>query len=421
MSIIRITGGVHKTEIEKGWTVYTDNFEANAGRFSHFKADGETNFGTPQKAEVSDNDFIPIVTLDKNYNTKAKYLGNADNKKIILSDYLDNRQQLLEVIKITIPSIIRLRMNRGNKKANDNKGNITIISNGVKLITDTDKYIHTSIDKKTNRIISKTIYEDLDYDKNKFFRIKITPEDIQDDAYIDFYANDNDWFFKSVSDVHCGRIAIVNTSKVGRKITKHIENLPKAPSSYKKPPLWNNPKESFAVANQYQDCGGMCYAVSMARVDKAYKDMGINSAIQVENKGDDYIYSGTISKSIPDQYFGYGVGGALAKNGYSELLSHEDVLAGKLEEGAMLQYWNNNNKIPWTDLKSAIKYSIGKSISQRHPNFEGGHSVVFKSYIFDKNDKIIGIKYYDYNGVKHFDNDKIQRKIFLGANLKDKK
>ena len=37
----------------------------------------------------------------------------------------------------------------------------------------------------------------------------------------------------------------------------------------------------------------------------------------------------------------YQVGGALAKNGYADLLLHDDVWGGKLEEGAMIQYWNN--------------------------------------------------------------------------------
>lgn len=49
MSIIRITGEEHITEIEKGWTVFTDEFEAYAGQFSHFTAKNGTVFGTPEK------------------------------------------------------------------------------------------------------------------------------------------------------------------------------------------------------------------------------------------------------------------------------------------------------------------------------------------------------------------------------------
>ncbi|MGV0924847.1 hypothetical protein [Empedobacter tilapiae] len=49
MSIIRITEEEHITEIEKGWTVFTDEFEAYAGQFSHFTAKNGTVFGTPEK------------------------------------------------------------------------------------------------------------------------------------------------------------------------------------------------------------------------------------------------------------------------------------------------------------------------------------------------------------------------------------
>lgn len=51
-------------------------------------------------------------------------------------------------------------------------------------------------------------------------------------------------------------------------------------------------------------------------------------------------------------------------------------------------------------MKKAIKSSIGKSKEQRHPVFYGGHSVIFKSYNYDSENKIIGIKYYDYHGIE---------------------
>ncbi|HEX8575866.1 MAG TPA: hypothetical protein VF677_06190, partial [Flavobacterium sp.] len=142
-------------------------------------------------------------------------------------------------------------------------------------------------------------------------------------------------------------------------------------------------------------------------------------AITVTTKGDDYVYSGTVSKNIPDLYFGYGVGGTLAKNGYAELLIHEEVWGGKLEEGAMLQYWGNYNNRNWQTLKSAIKSSIG---ANQHQDFSGGHSIIFKSYKYDTNGDISGIKYYDYSGIhKEFSLIDKQAKIILGANLKDYK
>lgn len=51
MPIIRYTEGVSTTEIEGSWTVFTDEFEAYAGQFSHFTATDGTVFGTPDKDE----------------------------------------------------------------------------------------------------------------------------------------------------------------------------------------------------------------------------------------------------------------------------------------------------------------------------------------------------------------------------------
>ena len=51
MSIIRTTEGEHITEIEKGWTVFTDEFEAYAGQCSHFTAKDGTVHGQPLKDE----------------------------------------------------------------------------------------------------------------------------------------------------------------------------------------------------------------------------------------------------------------------------------------------------------------------------------------------------------------------------------
>lgn len=51
MSIIRSTEGEHVTEIEKGWTVFTDEFEGYAGQFSHFTADEGTIIGYPKTDE----------------------------------------------------------------------------------------------------------------------------------------------------------------------------------------------------------------------------------------------------------------------------------------------------------------------------------------------------------------------------------
>lgn len=373
------------------------------------------------KEEVSGNDFIPIISLDKSYNDpkkkyRAVYKGNVGGNTTLLSEHLSSSTQLLEEVKITVPTHIRLNVRQGNPKANDKEGTVTVVSRGVMYNDKDNKY-----DKGDLR--SSSIIKDVKY--NSSFTIQVSPQMIQKGAYIDFFANDDDWMFYSVSNVHCGRVAISNTSKIGKQLTENIEKSKVATESQKLSDnyTYNNPEKSFQVANMYQNPKGMCFAISMARVSKAFLNVGISNAIKVATSGDDYIYSGTVTNNIPDKYFGYGVGGALTKNGYADLVTTEEIWQGKLEEGAMLQYWNNPNKKDWKNLKEAIKFSIGKSKQNWHPDFAAGHSVIFKGYIFDDKDNIVALWCYDYSGTqRRFEKDDIDHpKLFLGANLKDKK
>ena len=210
----------------------------------------------------------------------------------------------------------------------------------------------------------------------------------------------------------------VNVGGVGIRLNTNIEKLPSSPSNYNAPPTFSEPNKSFEVANLYQNCMGMCFAVTMARVDRAYQDEHNISVLTVKSSGQDYTYSGTISNNISDECLGYGVGGALAAKGYADLIPHEDVWNGKLREGALIQYWGNPNSVDWNTLKKAIKNSLS---GVQDDNFHGGHSVIFKSYIYGSNKVIIGIKYYDYHGIVTNGFKPNDMKILMGANLRDEK
>lgn len=58
MSIIRITEGENITNIEGSWTVFTNEFEAAAGQFSHFTAVQGTNFGNPKNDESKESKYF---------------------------------------------------------------------------------------------------------------------------------------------------------------------------------------------------------------------------------------------------------------------------------------------------------------------------------------------------------------------------
>lgn len=357
-----------------------------------------------------DKDFIPIVEIDYSLvGRKSEYdytgfIVMDTDEDVLLSNNLDSnkRKPKLKVIKLFKEEvIIPFKIFKGNKQANDDDGVIKIVSDGIEVLT------------------KKSITVELD----ETIAVKVSSKNLKLNAKIDFFASDDGGFFdtRGLQNIFCGRFKfIAGSSKVGLKLTKNIEESPEANDTQILPYpeyTYNHPEKSFEVANKFQNPGGMCYAVSMARVAKAYKDILRFSPIKVEKSGQDYLYSGTVVTNIPDNYFGFGVGGALAARGYADLVNHNDVIKGYLNEGAMIQYWGNPNKVTWEKLLKAIKNQINKIEDN---NWGGGHSVIFKSYSFDANGNIDGLNCYDYSGINR--NFKINEdKIFNGANLRDTK
>ena len=187
---------------------------------------------------------------------------------------------------------------------------------------------------------------------------------------------------------------------VGIQLITNILNLPRAPETYDDPDTWTMPTETFAVANKYSNCGGMCYAVSMARVNKAFKDQGIDDAISLNIKSLDYRISGTITTT--SIYSGFGVGGALSKNGYGTLIENQQVWSGDLQKGAQLQIWHS------TDTSNL---------------YRGGHSQIFMNYTFDTNGLINGMDVIDNSGFSEWlDREYYENyETIKAANLKDNK
>jgi hypothetical protein len=360
-----------------------------------------------KKINKFENDFIPVVNIDfsligkkSEYDYKG-FIVIDTNEDLQLSNSIETnkRIQKLKIIKLFNENVvIPFKVSKGNKNANDDDGIINIVSEGIEVLTK----------KSINIELDETI------------AIKVSSRNLKQNAKIEFFASDDGVFFdsKGLQNIFCGSFKfIAGSSKVGLKLTQNIEQLPLVNSDYVSPPTYSEPKKSFEVANKYQDCGGMCFAVSMARVAKAYKDILRVSPIKVETSGQDYLYSGTVVTNIPDKFFGYGVGGALAARGYADLVDHNDIIKGFLNEGAMIQYWGNPNNVTWEKLKMAIKNQINKIEDN---NWGGGHSVIFKSYSFDANGSIDGLNCYDYSGINR--NFKIyENKIFKGANLRDTK
>ncbi len=180
--------------------------------------------------------------------------------------------------------------------------------------------------------------------------------------------------------------------------------------------VFKNPQQSWAIANTYSNPGGMCYAICMAR----YNGIFGTSALKLSESSSDYKISGTIDRT---NYLGYGVAGALAKNGYAKLFTTDELWSGKAQKGASIQWW-------WgTEVEVMNTLKLGKS--------QIGHSVIFHSYVYDENGAIIGFNFtddYGFDGLpssnaplmknsdwiyKKKNYGKIGEHLMLGGNLVD--
>ena len=337
--------------------------------------------------EVLNDLFIPLIILDTTYNMeKCTYLGNVDEETLPLINF-DEEEAVVETVKFTVKTKIKLKVEQGNKNANIEEDSIMISSKQVKMVNAIHNGKTITCDDSSLVFLDEVKYGDT-------FEIEIEPYELQENSYNDAYILFQYYEVATVAD--CGKVRFTNTSKVGKRLVTNIEGLPTAPSLYAMPPLWTDPQKSFDVANKYKNCGGMCYAVTMSRVNKAYNDIGKSEPLDISNvKNMDYYISGTTAPSIPNNYLGYGVGGAISKNSKALLLTEDDIKEGKLEEGAILQYWNNKDKLSWDQMKTEIK-----KYTQNLPTkgYYGGHSIIFKSYQYDETGNITGLKYYDYEG-----------------------
>ncbi|WP_159020865.1 hypothetical protein [Algibacter sp. L3A6] len=323
---------------------------------------------------------------------------NGKNEETTLSKYIDEDERTFITQQLTTSKDkikLSFKVKKGSVDSDDDDGIISV---------------HLSEKDPEIKITSKQEFT-ASYNTEFNLELEFTAKTSKA-FYIDFHAKDDDneeWNVGELKNVHCGRIKVIFKfgDRIGIRLTSNIEGLIRTPSGYDEPPTYSEPLKTFDVANVYQNPYGMCFAVSMARVRKAYLDEFGVEVISLNLSGQDYLYSGTVVNNIPPTYFGYGVGGTLAMKGYAELVSESEIWEGKLKEGAMIQYWNG------TSLSKVLKKIKKRDVND--PQY--GHSVVFKSYI-KIGSKITGMKIYDYSGI-YKQIFKVESKIVLGANLKD--
>lgn len=163
--------------------------------------------------------------------------------------------------------------------------------------------------------------------------------------------------------------------------------------------------KTFEVATKYGNCDGNCYAVTMARVNKAYQNLGVKPPLDLNLDGVDYAISsmgGNISL-IPDKYWGYGVVGALVRKGYGTLIKDEDIRQGLLSPGAIVQVWDCNKANTFERVIEWIKNLTPEQQKDTRNYPYSGHSFVFRDYVYDdEQKKIIAMRFDDYRGMDRY-------------------
>ena len=145
------------------------------------------------------NSFIPIVTLDTTYNPDG-FLYDHSEERLPLSPCIERRDHPLIVVRLQREGQVGLRftVNEGNSAARKQqsrwyswhqtlsaRGSIRAIGCGVDIVGDT---------------VFNVGYGDE-------ISLLIRSEGIQENAYIEFLANDED-YARGISNIRCGRVMI---------------------------------------------------------------------------------------------------------------------------------------------------------------------------------------------------------------------
>lgn len=251
MSIIRITRGNYTTRIEKNWNVYTEKFKAYAERFSNFTAEGETNFGSPDTIEISENAFIPVITPILN---DSSYTIIIDEKKHwnfdkVLENHL--RYQKSHEIKFTSKENdvkLKFKVYKGHSQANDSDGGnlrVLFFSNKGKLLYEK---IIKNINYGNTFIINWNRLDNIDQ--------------------IQFYADDNDWIFDgNIKNIFCGAVKLFKT-----RIQKIWEAYPKK-DDYTRDEVYK--KIGGYLKSRYDECK------ALPETDARYRSLDNTCAVRM--------------------------------------------------------------------------------------------------------------------------------------------
>lgn len=342
------------------------------------------------------DEFIPLVLLDRASFARPRSVRLVQSPRTVtLSDKLPDGKRIQTVFSLTCyPGALELPFE---------------VVEGASTWDD-DGFVCAAIDPQTANVSIRGPGKQKAKHGDRFTVVLDVAGSEERQFRLEFHASDNEDDFNrgEYKDVHCGRVdlTIRGTSRVGARLISNIDSLPPAPPGYMPPPWNTNDEGQIALsqqqANQYSNCGGVCYATTESRAQRAYIDeLGVGVVdLSVSSRNIDHRIAATYGTNDP--FMGYGAGGPFARHGRGEAVNDAAVWAGDLRAGALLQLWHSTDP--------ANLYA------------NGGHSVIFRNYVYDDNGEIEGLQYSDYNGGRPrtwLRSEYENQETILGVNLLD--
>jgi len=317
------------------------------------------------------DEFIPIVKFDRQSFRREKSVRIVHPDSYTLSPKIEKNKQQIDLYSFTLlPGEYTLPFK---------------IEKGFGT-WDGDGYIEPAIEPRTQNVtIAAGNKIKASYGGKFNITLNITGHASRR-FFINFLANDDEDFFNTgeYKNVKCGRIQInvAGSSAVGFKLIENVDALPHAPQGYS-PPNWDTTSASEIAlsqqqANQYANCGGVCYATTESRAQQAYIDLTGSGVVNLTVSKNNVDHRIAATYGTNDSYMGYGAGGPFVLHGHGEIINHAQVWSGRLKRGALLQRWN--------------------STDQNNLYANGGHSVIFRNYLYNNNGNITGLEFTDYHG-----------------------
>lgn len=180
------------------------------------------------------------------------------------------------------------------------------------------------------------------------------------------------------------------------------------------------------AAKDTSQSGEDCFQAAYNRLNHIYKQNAKKLPSNTDGSDFAFLWSSHCDnavrwKKIDAKYRASGPPGSLVSKDLGELVNHDEIWAGNLKPGAIIQVWDikDANERPTGVRANGVKVFNGIHKAEKVPKYMG-HVFIFLKYERDVGNKIIGMRIADQGS--GWDTDIVKPSTFglwIGVNLKD--